>query len=215
MARIRPVGAGAAHSARLAEPADLPRLKDLLGQWQTESGRPERVRKSLGTTVDPKRLGDVLASATSDVLVGLVDGQVTGMALVWLTSSGPLAAAPSAAMGYLVVAPSARRRGLGRVLVMAAAAWAEERGVEQLVAHVYPNLREANRFYARLGFAPLTVRRVAPVAALRRQFATPVSLRLLEPARPRRLLAARRAATSRSDTSGSRRSVALGNHHPT
>jgi hypothetical protein len=36
------------------------------------------------------------------------------------------------------------------------------------VVGVAPNGRDANRFFARLGFAPLVMRRIAPVAALRR-----------------------------------------------
>ena len=42
-------------------------------------------------------------------------------------------------------------------------------GVEQLVVSVHPGSRDANRFFARLGFAPLAVRRTAPVAAVRRR----------------------------------------------
>jgi hypothetical protein len=33
---------------------------------------------------------------------------------------------------------------------------------------VHPGSRDANRFFARLGFAPMVVRRVAPVAVVRR-----------------------------------------------
>jgi hypothetical protein len=32
---------------------------------------------------------------------------------------------------------------------------------------VHPGSRDANRFFARLGFAPMAVRRVAPVAVVR------------------------------------------------
>jgi hypothetical protein len=37
---------------------------------------------------------------------------------------------------------------------------------------VYPSLREASRFYARLGFAPVVLQRVAPVAIVRRRLGT-------------------------------------------
>ena len=72
-------------------------------------------------------------------------------------------------MSHAVVADRHRRRGAGRALVAAAAAFAEERGLDQLVVSVHPGSREANRFFARLGFAPLAVRRSAPVAAVRRR----------------------------------------------
>ncbi|MDX6202593.1 MAG: hypothetical protein QOJ83_2093, partial [Frankiales bacterium] len=52
-----------------------------------------------------------------------------------------------------------------------AVTWAEEVGADEIVASVLPSLREANRFYARLGFAPLVMRRVVPVSTLRRNLA--------------------------------------------
>jgi hypothetical protein len=73
---------------------------------------------------------------------------------------------------YTVVAEPFRRRGVGRALMGAAASFAEEIGAEQVTVSVSPMSREANRFYAQLGLTPLSVRRVAPAAALRRRIAT-------------------------------------------
>jgi GNAT superfamily N-acetyltransferase len=214
LARIKTAGAGTgALVTRLAAREDLPQLLALLEEWQGAGGQAERTRNPLSVPLDSDRLADVLDGDDCDLIVGLLDGQPLGMTVVWLTGGGPLAAAPVAALSHLVVAPQARRRGMGRSLVLAAASWAEERGADQLVAHVYPNLREANRFYARLGFAPLSLRRVAPVAALRRQLALPAGLRALEPVRPRRLLAARRAA-GRPAAPGTRRSATPSRYPP-
>ena len=88
-------------------------------------------------------------------------------------------------MSHAVVADRHRRRGAGRALVGAAATFAEERGVGQLVVSVHPTSREANRFLARLGFAPLTVRRSASVAGVRRRLAAGET-RQVEHAVPRR-----------------------------
>ena len=93
------------------------------------------------------------------------------MALLTVAPANALLDLPAVHMSHAVVPDRHRRRGAGRALVAAAAAYAEEHGVEQLVVSVHPGSREANRFFARLGFAPLAVRRVAPVAAVRRRLA--------------------------------------------
>ena len=45
---------------------------------------------------------------------------------------------------------------------------AAEQGIDQIVVAVATNDRDANRYLARLGFAPLVVRRIANTAVLRR-----------------------------------------------
>ena len=73
---------------------------------------------------------------------------------------------------YLHVRPAYHRRGAGRALVAAAAAFCEEIGAEHVVVNVFPQVREANRFYAKLGFSPLVVRTGrASVSTLRRTLA--------------------------------------------
>ena len=51
-------------------------------------------------------------------------------------------------------APSHRRRGVGRMLVDAVAAWAHHRGATILRLLVTSNNDPAQRFYQRIGFAP-------------------------------------------------------------
>jgi ribosomal protein S18 acetylase RimI-like enzyme len=70
---------------------------------------------------------------------------------------------------HIVVSRSSRHRGVGHALIGAAADFAAERHIDHVAASVYPSLRDASRFYARLGFAPVAVRRIAPVAVLRRR----------------------------------------------
>ena len=106
--------------------------------------------------------------------VGGKDGQpeeVLGMALLTVGSANALLDVPAVHVSHAVVADRHRRRGAGKALVAAAAAFAEERGIEQLVVSVHPGSRDAARFFARLGFAPLAVRRAAPVAVVRRRLA--------------------------------------------
>jgi hypothetical protein len=45
---------------------------------------------------------------------------------------------------------------------------ADQRRIENIVATAVTGSREANRYLARLGFAPLVVRRIAPTNVLRR-----------------------------------------------
>ena len=107
---------------------------------------------------------------------------VVGMAILSDTFIGQLMEMPAVQLTHLVVAEGQRRRGIGQALLAGAVTWAEEVGADEIVASVLPSLRDANRFYARLGFAPLVMRRVVPVATLRRNLA------LTDPrgARPRR-----------------------------
>ncbi|HVE73540.1 MAG TPA: GNAT family N-acetyltransferase [Mycobacteriales bacterium] len=91
-----------------------------------------------------------------------------GMALFSISPANALLDLPAVHVSHGVVADRHRRRGAGKALVAAAAGFAEEHGLEQIVVSVHPGSRESNRFFARLGFAPLAVRRVAPVAVVRR-----------------------------------------------
>jgi GNAT superfamily N-acetyltransferase len=129
-----------------------------------------------------ERLREVIHSPKCRIVVAETESGVVGMAMLSDTFIGQLMEMPAVQLTHLVVAEGQRRRGVGRALLSGAVAWAEEVGADEIVASVLPSLREANRFYARLGFAPLVTRRVVPVATLRRNLA------LSDPhgARPRR-----------------------------
>jgi len=114
------------------------------------------------------------ALADPDRHLVIVQGQEAeplGMALFTVAPANALLDLPAVHMSHAVVPDRHKRRGVGKALVGAAAAFAEQRGVEQLVVSVHPGSRDANRFFARLGFAPLAVRRVAPVPVIRRRLA--------------------------------------------
>jgi ribosomal protein S18 acetylase RimI-like enzyme len=132
----------------------------------TASGRAALAQRYAEAITDPER-HLVLA-------VGGKEGQseeTLGMALFTIASSNALLDLPAVHVSHAVVSHKHRRRGAGKALVAAAAAFAEEHGIEQLVVSVHPTSREAARFFARLGFAPLAVRRTAPVAVVRRRLA--------------------------------------------
>lgn len=80
-----------------------------------------------------------------------------------------LTEAPSVAIDQIYVMPRARRHGVARHLLAAVTAYAEKLGCEQIGCNVPSQHREANRFFARLGFSSQIVRRVTSTGALRRR----------------------------------------------
>jgi GNAT superfamily N-acetyltransferase len=113
---------------------------------------------------DPERVV-VLAVDEDDVPLG--------MGIISTDRAGHLLDVPAVRLTHLVVDKKSRRRGAGRAIVAAAVAYAERHGIEHVMVGAPPISRESNRFFARLGFAPVMVRRVAPVQVLRRNLVVP------------------------------------------
>ncbi|MCD0481558.1 GNAT family N-acetyltransferase [Streptacidiphilus sp. ASG 303] len=156
-------------SVREARPADLPELAEgwalvhgLLGRWSR--GLPGPSAEDLAEVLER-----AAGSPDARFLVASVDGAAAGMAYLTLRPLSPLHGVRAAHVDYLHVRDGFRRGGVGRALLAAAASYAEEAGVSQVAVNVHPGLRDANRFFARWGFAPVVVRRAVPVAALRRR----------------------------------------------
>lgn len=66
---------------------------------------------------------------------------------------------------------TARRHGVARALLHTATGLAERLGFDRIASAVPASARDANRFFARLGFGPAVTRRVASVSAVRRRVA--------------------------------------------
>ena len=147
-------------------PEDLPVLLELGDELGRPSGRAGASQRFAEAIADPER-HLVLAVTEGD------DGEelALGMALFTIGTANPLLDNPAVHITHSVVSHRHRKRGAGKAMVAAAAAFAEERGIDQLLISVHPASREAARFYARLGFAPLAVRRTAPVSLVRRRLA--------------------------------------------
>ena len=163
-------------SVRPATEADLPAM---IGLWfSLRAVRRDGVASRHLQGPEPgrrpaaeDRMREVLHSPKCRIVVAENEAGVVGMAILSDTFIGQLMEMPAVQLTHLVVAEGQRRRGVGRALLSGAVTWAEEVGADEIVASVLPSLREANRFYARLGFAPLVMRRVVPVATLRRNLA--------------------------------------------
>ncbi|MDQ1712868.1 MAG: hypothetical protein QOE45_2318 [Frankiaceae bacterium] len=159
-------------SVRRAVPGDVPALVAL---W--EQLREEGLRRRGNAVETPDlaagRFELALADDATRVVVAVVEDEIIGMAQLCRTPPTLLADSSSVELTAMCVADAHRRRGAGKALVAAAVGYADELDAESVIVSVFPQHREANRFYARLGFAPLVVRRVASVAALRRRLGSP------------------------------------------
>ncbi|MDO5501536.1 MAG: GNAT family N-acetyltransferase [Actinomycetia bacterium] len=69
----------------------------------------------------------------------------------------------------IYVDPGLRKQGVARSLLLATTGLAERLGFDRIASAVPSGAREANRFFARLGFGPTVTRRVASVSAVRRR----------------------------------------------
>ena len=118
-----------------------------------------------------ERLDAAEADPNLRILVAELDDQVAGMAVLTHQPYAVLFDTRSVHLHFMHVRPAHRRRGVGHALVAAAAAFAEEVGAEQMMTSTLPQTRDENRFFARLGFSPVVIRRAATVATVRRRLA--------------------------------------------
>jgi len=131
-------------------------------------------RRGRGAHRDHNTLVERYRALLSDmyrlVLVAIDEAtsQLVGFAVLVEERVGVLAPTAALYVSHMLVAPSFRRRGAGRALLTGAVRHAEDREIDHLVVGVQTGARDANRYLARLGFAPLVVRRIASVATLRR-----------------------------------------------
>lgn len=157
--RVRP--AGHADSADLAM---LVRSVDI-----SSTALNTRALAEVGAAELAARFDVVLDEADRIVLVACDEaGELVGMLAARRDELSAVETTPVLHVTHLLVVPAWRRRGVGRALLTAIVQAAEERGIEALLASVASGSREGNRYLARLGFAPLVVRRMASTATLRR-----------------------------------------------
>lgn len=103
--------------------------------------------------------------------IAFVDQEATGYVVLGDSTRSLLVETPCVTIDMLYVRPERRNAGIGKALLAAASRYADRQGAEHLTSAVPAQDREANRFFARLGFAPETMRRVSTVAALQRRLA--------------------------------------------
>lgn len=133
-------------------------------------GRRGRAARNGASRTMADRYAALLTDAERLVLVAIDEehDRLVGFAVLLEEQIGVLLPTPTLYISHLLVAPSFRRRGAGRAMLTGAVRHAEDREIDHVVVGVQAGARDANRYLARLGFAPLVVRRIASVAALRR-----------------------------------------------
>jgi ribosomal protein S18 acetylase RimI-like enzyme len=148
---------------------DIPRLLALWDELQQLGGRAERAVTPPAVLDIEQRFAELLDSDACRVVLAAIEGEPAGMAIVCILHPDPMSDEGYVYIAHLVVMRGKRQRGVGHALIQAATDFAVERKVEHVGVGVYPTLRDASRFYARLGFAPAALHRVAPVNVLRRR----------------------------------------------
>lgn len=135
-------------------------------------------RIEVGTTPEAARrlaadgtLGSALDRSDICAFIAHVDGTPAGYVVVADTTRSPLVAAPCVSISMLHVLPEYRRGGVATALLATTTRYAERVGAGHVASLVPAHDRETNRFFARIGFAPETVRRVTSVVNLQRRLA--------------------------------------------
>ncbi len=152
-----------------------------------------------------QRFAAIMASERRTVLAAFDEAeQMLGFLIVLADEASPIDPTPVLQLGELILGSDTQRDAVGRALLAAVVRLADEREVDHIQASAVYSSREANRYLARLGFAPLATRRVASTSTLRRAVGigevpdrVAARRRLLagRAARPDKVNAAARAAT--------------------
>jgi GNAT superfamily N-acetyltransferase len=146
--------------------ADTERFEPMWAECRSNLGR-------FGSDAPTARdlLNRVHECAEQRLVVATVDDEPVGFALFAVAPLTPMHTAAAVHITLLHVRADRRGRGAGHSLVGAASRYAGEIGAEHVVASALPGARESNRFFARLGFGPVVVRRVTSTSALQRRLA--------------------------------------------
>lgn len=139
--------------------------------WITHRIEAGTTPEAAGRLAADGTLRNALGRRDVTAFIAFVDERPAGYVVIADTTRSLLVAAPSVSIDMLFVHADFRRQGVGRALLAAASRYADRHGCEHLVSAVPAQDREANRFFARLGFAPETMRRVASSATLQRKLA--------------------------------------------
>ncbi|HEY5516466.1 MAG TPA: GNAT family N-acetyltransferase [Pengzhenrongella sp.] len=180
----------------------VPVTEDLLGElialWLDSKAAAGHGVEGAARATAEARLQAAMERPDVGAHLGRIDGATVGFVITSENVFG-LAPAPELAIEQLFVSPDVRHKGVARALLTAVVTQAERDGCDVIVGNVPAQSRDANRFFARLGFSSILVRRVASTAQLRRKLSgEPVSAGLEQVIRRRRSLRGRAVTPTRT-----------------
>lgn len=157
--------------ARTARPDDLAAVLALVRQHRAEA-HAEGVltgQAPLGTAAagfrrllaDPGHRVVLAVLPGANAASGEGDGELpVGLAILGVDALSTIMGRPQVTVDTFVVHRDHRRQGAGAVLLTAVVAYARQVGADHVVVAVTGYEAERQRFFARMGFAPLTTRRI-------------------------------------------------------
>jgi predicted GNAT superfamily acetyltransferase len=149
---------------------EVDELGDVLGLWAQGRAEISRMGRAPASAEQvATRLTEAVAAGQIEILLARREGRPAGFVILRETPLTFMVDQPSISIDQLFVAVDERRRGVARAMLAQVASRAERSGAEQIVSSVTPWARETHRFFARLGFAPVIVRRSVTTASLRRR----------------------------------------------
>ena len=152
-------------SLRSAAPEDADELVEVWAEVVRRAERSEQVADLL------RVIERVAALPEERLVVADYDGQLAGAVHLRATTLTPLNLEPVVQAISPHVLPQFRRRGVGRALMEAAVAFADELGIGHVASAASSGSRDANRFMARLALGPHATLRVAPTAVVKAKLA--------------------------------------------
>lgn len=174
-------------------------LESLAALWLTS--RPHARHLEEGNLAH--NLRTALAREGVAAFLARAEGRDVGFLVLSRGPLLPLLDEPAISIEHLFVVDEARRRGVGKALLARATLVADQVGAGQICTSVPASGRDEQRFFARLGFSPFVIRRVASVQVLRRRLA-PEDRASVDPTvvRRRSLRARSRAMALRTRSTG-------------
>ena len=143
-------------SLRSASPDDAPVLAEVWSDVLRRSDHDQKIAD----------LETIIARVTplqdERIVVAEYDGDVAGAVHLRAATLTPINLEPVVQAISPHVLPAFRRRGVGRALMGAAVAFAEERSIPHIATAAMSGSRDANRFMARLALGPHAILRLAP-----------------------------------------------------
>ena len=167
-------------------------IPDLMTLW-AQARADATTRDSTPRLATPGRVAGALARPEVHARIARYDGIPVGFVVATEELHG-LSEHREVTIQHLYVARDGRRSGVARALLACIVTLAERRGSDLVACHAPAQSRESNRFFARLGFGSVVVRRVVPTATLRRRVSP-------EPTATSQLLRARRSLRARAGLS--------------